>query len=83
MILKIQILLLTFCNRVASLVENVRQQRRVIPLEMNFFVDTAFGYSNNQREATVIADPLLQKKLGRDSPFNVSYQNCCKKTICQ
>jgi hypothetical protein len=32
-------------------VENVRQ---VIPLEMNFFVDTAFGYSNNQREATLL-----------------------------
>ena len=23
---------------------------RVIPLEIHFFVDTAFGYSNNQRE---------------------------------
>jgi hypothetical protein len=22
--------------------------------------------------------PLLQKNLGRGSPFNVSYQNCCK-----
>jgi hypothetical protein len=28
--------------------------------------------------------PLLQKNLGRGSPFNVSYQNCCKKKhICQ
>ena len=25
--------------------------------------------------------PLLQKKLGRGSPFNVSYQNCCKENI--
>jgi hypothetical protein len=24
--------------------------------------------------------PLLQKNVGRGSPFNVSYQNCCKKT---
>ena len=24
--------------------------------------------------------PLLQKNLSRGSPFNVSYQNCCKKT---
>jgi hypothetical protein len=34
--------------------------------------------------ALIIADPLLQKNLGRGSPFNVSYQNCCKKKhICQ
>jgi hypothetical protein len=26
----------------------------IIPLEMHFFVDTAFGYSNNQREATLL-----------------------------
>ena len=25
--------------------------------------------------------PLLQTNLGRGSPFNVSYQNCCKKTF--
>jgi hypothetical protein len=24
--------------------------------------------------------PLLQKNVGRGSPFNASYQNCCKKT---
>jgi hypothetical protein len=24
--------------------------------------------------------PLLQKNVGRGSPFNVSYHNCCKKT---
>jgi hypothetical protein len=27
---------------------------RVIPLEMHFFTFTAFGYSNNQREATLL-----------------------------
>jgi hypothetical protein len=31
--------------------------------------------------AFIIADPLLQKNLGMGSPFNVSYQNCCKKTF--
>jgi hypothetical protein len=25
--------------------------------------------------------PLLQKFLGKGSPFNVSYQNCCRKNI--
>jgi hypothetical protein len=29
----------------------------------------------------VYCRPLLQKNLGRGSPFNVSYQNCCKKNI--
>jgi hypothetical protein len=24
--------------------------------------------------------PLLQKNLGRGSPLNVSYKNCCQKT---
>jgi hypothetical protein len=38
----------------SSTVENVRQLWRVIPLEKHFFLltFTAFGYSNNKREAT-------------------------------
>jgi hypothetical protein len=30
--------------------------------------------------ALVIADPFFKKNLGKGSPFNVSYQNCLKKT---
>jgi hypothetical protein len=30
--------------------------------------------------AFVIADPFYKKYLGRGSPFNVSYQNCSKKS---
>jgi hypothetical protein len=34
--------------------------------------------SNLKKKAFVIADPFYKKNLGR--AFNVSYQNCCKKT---
>ena len=37
-----------------------------------------FG-QNITNVALVIADPLSKKNLGRGSPFNVSYQHCCKK----
>ena len=34
-----------------------------------------------KKVAFVIADPFYKKNLGRGSPFNVSYQKCCKKNI--
>jgi hypothetical protein len=31
--------------------------------------------------AFIIAHPFYKINVGRGSPFNVSYQNCCKKNI--
>jgi hypothetical protein len=52
----------------------------------NFEVNpiTHFGvislFSSNFQNFNTHWRPLLQTNLGRVSPFNASYQNCCKKT---
>jgi hypothetical protein len=38
--------------------------------------------SKNNKCSPRYCRPPLQKILGRGSPFNVSYQHCCKKNIC-
>ena len=50
---------------------------RVIPLEMHFFLltFTAFGYSNNQREATLTKCKVAKAKFWESLTFMFFYSN--------
>jgi hypothetical protein len=45
-----------------------------------FFVFVFFSFTPALKALVFAKRPPLQKNLGRGSPFNVSYQHCCKKT---
>jgi hypothetical protein len=61
---------------------------KYVPSDIKYIFTKFYRYISTNNEANrkfVIfprhCRPPLQKKLGRGSPFNVSYQHCCKKNI--